>query len=44
LGAAVVARGAQEASAAGIQLIDFAERRILPEEIVAAGYEGFAIG
>ena len=40
LGAAVVARGAQEASAAGIQLIDFAERRILPEEIVAAGYSG----
>lgn len=34
------AQGIPEASAAGGQLIDFAERRVPPEEIKAAGYEG----
>jgi hypothetical protein len=34
------ALGAPKASAAGMQLIDFAERRIAPDEIKSAGYDG----
>ncbi|BBY37190.1 hypothetical protein MMAN_13240 [Mycobacterium mantenii] len=33
-------RGTPRASAAGMKLIDFAERRIAPDEIKAAGYDG----
>jgi hypothetical protein len=40
LGALVPDPGAPEASAAGMRLIDFAERRIAPDEIKSAGYDG----
>ncbi len=40
LGAAAADLGAGRAAAEGLQLIDFAERRIAPEEIKAAGYGG----
>jgi len=42
LSAATLAAGAEgsRASAAGLRLIDFAERRISPDEIKAAGYDG----
>jgi hypothetical protein len=40
LGAASGALGAPNASATDLKLIDFAERRIAPEEIKAAGYDG----
>lgn len=40
LGAAAVPVGEPKASAADIRLIDFAERRIAPDEIKAAGYGG----
>jgi hypothetical protein len=38
--AATATLEAQSASAAALKLIDFAERRIAPEEIRAAGYDG----
>lgn len=37
---AVAGAGGPTARAAGLKLIDFAERRIAPEEIKAAGYDG----
>ena len=40
LGTLAATRGAQQASAANIRLIDFAERRISPDEIKSAGYDG----
>ncbi|MGF2944777.1 DUF1906 domain-containing protein [Mycobacterium sp. Lab-001] len=39
-GAATASLGAPRASAGALKLIDFAERRIAPEEIKAAGYDG----
>lgn len=39
-GAAAAALGAPAASAAGLQLVDFAERLVAPEQIKAAGYGG----
>ncbi|MGB8207035.1 MAG: DUF1906 domain-containing protein [Mycobacterium sp.] len=40
LGLGTLAFDGQQASAAGMRLIDFAERRIPPEQIVSAGYAG----
>lgn len=40
LGALAAGPDAPRASAAGMKLIDFAERRIAPEEIKSAGYDG----
>jgi Domain of unknown function (DUF1906) len=40
LGAAAVSVSPQRASAADMRLIDFAERRIAPDQIKAAGYDG----
>ncbi|MEB3981479.1 DUF1906 domain-containing protein [Mycobacterium sp. 663a-19] len=40
LGAVAGSPGAQQAAAANLTLIDFAERRIAPAEIKAAGYDG----
>ncbi|RAU90777.1 twin-arginine translocation pathway signal [Mycobacterium colombiense] len=40
LGAVAASPAAPEASAAGLRLIDFAERRIAPDEIKSAGYDG----
>ncbi|MCV7028325.1 DUF1906 domain-containing protein [Mycobacterium sherrisii] len=40
LGVAALPVGARQASAANIRLIDFAEKRIAPEEIKSAGYAG----
>ena len=40
LGALAPGPGAPNASAAGMRLIDFAERRIAPDEIKSAGYDG----
>ncbi len=40
LGAVAATAGEQRASAADLRLIDFAERRIPPDEIKAAGYGG----
>ncbi|OBK76180.1 DUF1906 domain-containing protein [Mycobacterium sp. 1165178.9] len=40
LAALVPGPGAPKASAAGMRLIDFAERRIAPDEIKSAGYDG----
>jgi Domain of unknown function (DUF1906) len=40
LGALTVPLGGPQARADGLQLIDFAERRIAPEEIKSAGYAG----
>jgi hypothetical protein len=40
IGAVTATPGARDASAAGLKLIDFAERRIAPEQIRAAGYDG----
>ena len=40
LGALAVPVDAPRASAAGMQLIDFAERRIPPDQIKSAGYDG----
>ncbi len=40
LGAAATTREAPRASADGLRLIDFAERRIAPDDIKSAGYDG----
>jgi len=40
LGAVAASPAAPRASAAGMKLIDFAERRISPDEIKSAGYDG----
>ncbi|OBK31192.1 twin-arginine translocation pathway signal [Mycobacterium sp. 1165196.3] len=40
LGAVAASPAAPKASAAGMRLIDFAERRIAPEEIKSGGYDG----